>query len=448
MNLKSFLIIPPLAIGVLGFMWMTQPDDTTSAPKEEVRLAVRTLTVMPEQLTLSATGFGRVEPVQSWSAVSQAEGRIVETYPSLAVGTVVNQGDLLAQIDPTDYELTIAKTEANIAAAEATLAELTQQEENTRRLLEVEQRVFEVAQAEFARTQTLSEAGTVTSAAFDTAQKSLLAQENAVTSLTNTLALYPTQRASAEATLSVRQAELAEAERGLANTLITAPFRGRVAAKAVETGQFVRVGNDLLTLDAISEAEVVGAFQPQDFANLMRGMVGPQFENVTDIDSTRVIEYMNEGGVSAFLELDYNGGPVVRYPAEATRFRGTIDNETGTLGIAVRIDDPFVANAQQARPPLEFGSFVSVVLEGQPQSAVISVPRDILQQSDAGQPYVYTANAEDRLAITPVTPDAIAGDRVLISQGLSEGDRVLLSAPRPAIPGLALTVLPAGETNQ
>ncbi len=447
MNFKPLLIIPPIALGVLGLVWMTQPEEVSPEPLEEARLAVRALTVSEEPLMLTATGYGRVEAVRSWSAVSQAEGRVIATFPNLAVGTVVEAGDLLIQVDPTDHEIAIAKTEANIAAAEATLAELDRKEENTRRLLEVEQRILEVAEAEFNRVQALSESGTVPSARFDAAQKTLLNQENAIINLTNTLALYPTQRASAEATFAVRQAELAEARRGLENTAITAPYRGRVSSKSVEAGQFVRLGNELLALDAIDTAEVVGAFQPRALGNLLRAAVGPHLRDVTEIDATLVIEYMAQVGISAFVEMDFAGTPA-RYPALPNRFRGSIDSETGSLGIAVRVDDPLVINAPQGSPPLEFGSFVSVVLEATPDTAVISIPRAILQQDDSGQPFVYTADPDDRLAMTAVAPGPVAGDRILIMDGLNDGDRVLLSAPRPSVPGVALEVIDAGETGR
>ena len=447
MNFKPLLIIPPIALGIMGFIWMTQPQDKVLTTPEEVKLAVRVMTVTQEPLTLSATGYGRVEAVQSWSAVSQVEGRVLDTWDDLAVGTVVSTDDVLIQVDPTNYELEIAKTEANIASAEATLAELTQQEENTRRLLEIEQRVFEVAQAEFDRVQTLSENGTVTTASLDTAQKTLLSEENTMIGLKNTLALYPAQRASAEATVAVRQAELAEAQRGLANTTITAPFRGRVSEETVETGQFVRVGDALLTLDAIDEAEVVGAFQPGSFGSLMRVAVGPQLRNVDEIDATRVIEYMEQGNVAAFVELNFAGN-LARYPAEPLRFRGSVDDETGSFGIAVRVKDPLVRKTQQDIPPLEFGSFVSVVLEVTPDTGLISIPRSILQQDDAGQPFVYTASAEDTLVMTQVTVGPIAGDRILISSGLENGDRVLLSTPTPAVPGVALDVINVDGAGQ
>lgn len=440
MNFKPLLIIPPIALGILGFMWMTQPEDIVSEPHAQAKLAVRAITVAAKPLTLTARGFGRVEPVQSWNAVSQAEGRVIETLPDLAIGTVADAGDVLIKIDPTDYEIAIAKSQANIAAAEATLAELTRQEENTRRLLEVEQRIFKVAETEFNRVQRLSDSGTVTSATFDTAQRTFLNQENAVVNLTNTLALYPTQRASAEATLAVRQAELAEAERGLQNTTITAPFRGRISSLSVDAGQFVRLGNEMLTLDAINAAEVVGAFQRQDFGNLMRSAVGPQLTDVAEIDATKAIDYMAQGGISVIVEMDF-AGMRARYPAVPSRFQGAVDTETGTIGIAVRVSDPLVANGPQGTPPLEFGSFVSVVLQATPHKEAIAIPRAILHQDDAGQPFVYTASADDTLELTSVVAGPIAGDSILIMEGLEDGDRVLLSAPRPAVSGISLDVV-------
>ena len=93
---------------------------------------------------------------------------------------------------------------------------------------------------------------------------------------------------------------------------------------------------------------------------------------------------------------------------------GSVDDETGTLGIAVRVDDPLVSAASSGMPPLEFGSFVSGVLEATPDQHVVAIPRAVLQQDDQGQPFVYTADVDDRLALTPVTPGAVAGDLIMI----------------------------------
>jgi multidrug efflux pump subunit AcrA (membrane-fusion protein) len=138
----------------------------------------------------------------------------------------------------------------------------------------------------------------------------------------------------------------------------------------------------------------------------------------------------------------------VRYPAELTRFRGTIDDETGTVGLAVRVDDPLLVNTAAQRPPLEIGSFVSVHLESAPTQNAITVPRAVVRQSDAGDPFVYTATAEDQLAIATVDVGPVIGDRIVIQQGLQSGDRIILSAPRPPIEGLPLTLVPSEGASE
>ena len=445
MNLKPLLVIPPVVLGILGYVWMTQPDETPAEPQVVSQQAVRIITVAEDPITVTARGFGRVAAVRSWSAVSQVEGRVTKTHLDLATGTIAEDGVLLVQVDPTDYELAIDKSEANIQAAKAALSELEKQEANSRRLLELEQRILKVTQAEYDRIETLFKSGTTTNAALDTVQKTLLAGENSLLTLTNSIELYPAQRASAEATLAVRQAELAEAKRGLANTIIKAPFRGRVSEQAVQVGQFIRTGEELVVLEAVDEVEVVGAFQPQAFGSMIRASLGQELQSINIFDVTQIVEFMKQVGVSAYLEYDFSGGKA-RYPADINRFRGGIDSDTGTLGVVVRVKDPLVIKTGQNRPPLDIGRFVSVVLEAHPKNGAITVPRAVIQQDDDGKPFVYTADADDKLAISPVTPGAVVGDRIIIQDGLNVGDRVLLSTPQPAIVGLALTpVLDGGD---
>lgn len=446
MNFKSLLLLPPLALGIAGFMWMTGGDDQPPQTREATRLAVRVMTVVPEPLVVTATGYGRVEAEHSWTAVAQVDGRVVEMASDLAVGTLVEKGALLVQIDTTDFDLAIQKSKANIAAAEATLAELDRQEANSRRLLEVEERIRDVAQAEFDRINDLVERGTSTAAALDTVRKSLLAQENAVINLTNTLELYPAQRASAEATLAVRQAELAEAERGLENTTMTAPFRGRVSEAAVEQGQFVRTGEQLLTLDAIDAVEVVGSFQPETFSSVIQTALGQTIQQTSQIDTTKVVEYLKAAGVTAYVRLEVADFDA-RYSAELVRFRGTIDYETGTIGLAVRVRDPLLADGETQRPPLSVGGFVSVVLETPAPEGTIAVPRTAVHQDDQGAPFVYLADAGDTLAIAPVVLGPVAGDRIVVREGLDDADRLILSAPRPPIAGMPLTPVAEGAAQ-
>jgi multidrug efflux pump subunit AcrA (membrane-fusion protein) len=224
----------------------------------------------------------------------------------------------------------------------------------------------------------------------------------------------------------------------LANTTITAPFRGRVADVSVEIGQFVRTGEQLLSVDAIDAAEIVASFQPQAFGAVTQAAVGRNLRTMAEIDASRIVEYLIDAGVTASVRLDIPEFDTVR-SAELVRFRGTIDSETGTIGMAVRVDDPLTVSGPRRSPPLSIGSFVSVTLTTRPPEGAIAIPRAAVHQTDLGAPFVYVADADDRLTIKPIVPGPVTGDRILIRDGLIEGDRLILSDPRPPIVGMALT---------
>ena len=440
MNLRPLLIIPPILLGGLGFVWMTQPIEQFVETQPEASITVRVMTVEPGPLVATATGYGRVEPVYDWTAVSEVEGRINVLSDGLAEGTIVDAGQVIVEIDKTDYELSIWKSQANIAAAEAALAELDRRETNSQASLEIEERILTVAQAEFDRARDLMVRGSGTQASLDAVRKIYLSQEIAVTSLKNTLALYPSQRASAEATLALRQAELAEEQRSLEKTKITAPFRARVSEVNVEQGQFIRIGDNLLTIEGIESAEIVAEIQPRSFAPLVQSALGDVFQPGNEVDSTQGVNLLKSSGVTATVVMNLTEQDAT-YPAELIRFRGAIDSDTGTIGVVVRVTDPLLANRNRVQPPLNVGSFVSVVLQAAPVDGVITIPRAAVHQNESGAPFVYLSDTDNRLVVRPISVGQIVGEEIVAVNGLGDGDVLVLSAPRPPIPGMKLTLI-------
>ena len=447
MNLRPLLVVPPLAVGILGFVWMTARPEPQVSALPEAELAVRVQPVVRREIIASAEGFGRVEAEHSWAAISEVQGRVLEVSAGLNTGSIVEEGTVLVEIDQTDNELSRQKTLANIAAVEADLAELAREEDNAQRLLLVEQRILRVAQAELARVTSLLDRGAGTQATVDTAEKSYLAQQTSVTNLTNTLSLFPARRDALHATLAVRQAELAEAERALDKSVITAPFRGRVASKSIEVGQFVRTGDTLLSLDSTAAAEVTAEVQPSSFGPVVLAGAQNAFLQNSSFDTSQFTQALRRAGVSAHVELS-TPEQFAPWEAEIVRLRGTMDAETGTMGIVVRVADPLVAQQGLRRPPLHTGSFVRVVFSSAPRPDSIVVPRSALHVSDEGTPFVYLANTEERLAIREVVPGQVIGGEVIIRSGLTGGETLVLGLPSPPVPGMKLALVPVSAAAE
>ncbi len=255
--------------------------------------------------------------------------------------------------------------------------------------------------------------------------------------LENRLALFPAQIESLEATLAVRQSELREAERSIEKATITAPFQGRVSEITVEAGQFVRTGDTLLGLDDISASEVTAEIQPTAFMPIfmaMRDRINPPSEGV---DPATAVAFMTEAGVSAELWVSL-GDRSLSWPSELVRMRGTLDTDTATMGIVVRVEKPTISQPELHRARLDSGAFVSVVFASQPIENAITVPRSALRHDDDGAPFVYLADAENRLAKAPVELGPSIGEDALIFDDLDGGERLVLSEPAPPVIGMAL----------
>ncbi len=437
MILRFLMFAAPLALGVYGFIWMTNRPAEDAAPIEEAQIAVRYITVTPQARSLTATGFGRVTPTNAWSAISEVQGRIVSHADNLAEGRIVNAGEVLIEIDRTDYELSIERAKTSVASVIAQIAELDLQEENSKRSLELQERILEVAQADFDRVNSLVESGTSTRSALETAQTALLTQQSATLNLQNTLDLIPAQRSALEASLAAERVSLAEAETLLERTTIVAPFRGRVSSVNVENAQFVRTGDSLVTLEATDAAEIVAEFQPQSFFPVAASLGRPGVFAGGEFDTAMAIDLFREVGVTTTVQLDQMNFET-SYPASLERMRGTIAEDTGTLGIVVRVEDPLTVNTQARRPPLNVGTFVSVDITAPAGDPFVSIPRASLRYDDNGGVFVYVASDDDTLEIRPVETGFAFGDQISIESGLSAGDRLILSDPRPPIPGLKL----------
>lgn len=384
------------------------------------------------------SGFGRLEAVDTWSAVSQVQGRLDYAAPGLSVGWVAAEGTQLVSVDERDYEIAKAQAQAALEASVANLAELDVNEQNHLATLEIERNILALAQAELTRFQKLVQQGSVAQPSEDAANRAYLSQTKVVADLEARLALISPQRAASRAALSSSQADLETAQRNLDRTNFVAPFDGRVVAYNTSDAQFVRQGDTLVTLEDTSASEVTGAFQPRELVNLFQSL---------NVDAALVARLMRSNGdaLNAIQALDLDATvrlpsskPLIEWEAELVRTDGTIDLATGALGLVVQVDAPTRSLANIGRPPLINGSFVEVLLSGQEIEDAILVSREAVRQADDGTNFVYVVDANDRLDRRTIVQGAIVGGRVIIRDGLEPGDIILLSTPNPAIIGMLL----------
>src|SRR5512134_1592222 len=104
---KLLFMIVVLSAGAAG-AWYYQKDRETLPAPEIVKAAVSRGGITE---TVQATGY--IEPRRRVNVGSQVSGVVKELYVDF--NSVVHQGQLLAEIDPTLYEVQVEVQEANIA---------------------------------------------------------------------------------------------------------------------------------------------------------------------------------------------------------------------------------------------------------------------------------------------------------------------------------------------
>lgn len=400
------------------------------------------MTLTETALTPFATGYGRVMAEDTWSAISQVNGRAIVVSDALSVGSILPVGSQIIGVDPRDYEIGLARATVSRDSAFASLQELDATETNTRASIELERRIETIRKGELDRQMTLLERGNVAQTRVDTSIRDLLAQERAVLNLENALRLLPSQRASLEATISTRIVEIEEAERALQNTTISTPLTGRVTAKSVSPGQFVRVGDTLATIESTSASEVVPEFQTRVLGNLFSVLVDDSAQaDMTGLDQSDAFALLKRLNLTAEVRLQ-SGEQSFFWPAKLVRFDGSVDATTGTVGLVVRIEDPSQPDPNRRGPPLTNGSFVEVTLIAPAPVIALRIPRDAIHR-DADAQFVYVVDAETRLTRKDVVIGAAQDDMVVARSGLNKGNRIVLSDPRPAVIGMLLDPIDA-----
>lgn len=428
----ALITVPLVALGVgfLGYMVATKTPPERKALAERA-VGVRVIVAAERSVSPMVIGFGLASPARTYEAIAQVGGTVEYVNPDLEKGAILPAGSVLLRLSPADYDLAIAQALANIRAVEAVLTELEVSEKNQISALIIEKEARALKVADLARVEKLFTRGAVSQNSLDDARALLLAQRQKVQAIENTLALLPTQREVQLQQTAVYQALLETAKLNLSRTELTLPFAARVASVSVEAGQYLSVGKTSAVLDGIDAAEVVAQVSVAELLVLLQS-ARPEAGTFAG-DPTTMTQKLHELALSAEVQL-LLGDDIVRWPAVVDRISDIIDQKTGTVGVILQVTTAYSGVEPGKRPPLAKGMFVRAVLSAKPVTGIV-VPRSALR---SGQ--LLIAGDDNRLTLMPVTPFLVQDGIALITEGLEQGQQVVVSDVSPVISGLLLDV--------
>ncbi len=324
-----------LAAIVVGVWWFVLRDGANGAASSG-DVAFETAVVDRGDVAQIVSASGSVRALTTVEVGSQLSGQVLELFADF--NSEVEEGQVIARIDPQTFETRVQSARAEVTSAEANLAV---QQASIRR---AEANLAQI-ERDFARQTALY--------AEDAIALSLLEEtERQLTVATADLELNKAQLQSAQASLIQRRASLESAEVDLDRTIIRSPITGVVIERNVDVGQTVaasfsapvlfRIAQDLgdIRIDAAVVEADIGGIDPGDPAEFsvdaypddtFRGEVeqvrlsAQELQNV--VTYTVVIAAQNPRGrllpgMTANVEItaDQREG-VLRVAETATRFR-------------------------------------------------------------------------------------------------------------------------------
>ena len=357
-KLKSILIVVGIIMGgfaITGMLIALSPDPPREVPNvQDPLVQVTTITARAGQLKV--TGMGTAQPTREINLSAEVAGRLVSVSPALVTGGAFRTGDVLATVDPTDYENAVAIAEAQVT-----------------------QRQFEVLQAQ--------EEVQIAQAEWDRLRARTGTTDDPDSTALGRLVFREPQLQMAEAALRSAEAQLEDARTRLGRTQIKAPFSGRIRTKFVDLGQYVGPGQAIASVYETDEVEVVVPLSRRQ-ADLIDGLWTSDRQTLP-ITLTR----LTDGAV---------------WDGYVHRVEGTIDPATRQVNVVVRVPRPYVATADRA--PLLVGTFTEVTIPGQTLDRYFDVPRSALREGS--QVWIVEGN---QLVMCPVAVVQEVEDRVILA---------------------------------
>lgn len=354
-------------------------EDTPVVPVKLERLSLANI---PEIITATGELFAEEQATVS----AKVPGRVQRLHVDL--GSVVTQGQIIAELEKDDYELRVRQAEALVAQTRARLGILDSASDDVKpeetAVVRQAAAALKEAQFIFQTTERLQKEGVVSRIDFEKAQVRAQGIEAAYQA-----ALEEVMQARAQ--LAERRTQVALARQMLADCAIRAPFAGAVTRRQASLGEYLAVNAPVVTLVRQHPLRIRLEIPERQALKVRVGqLIDVKLEGTAKTRTGRVVRL----------------SPALETQSRSLLIEGEIPNQDGVL-----------------RP----GSFVEGVVTVNAGAMGISVPFKALL-SFAGTERVFVAGKgvlEERIVKTGRRLD---GDRVEIVSGLDAGEELVLNA--------------------
>lgn len=299
--IKNTIRVMLLGLIALALMLATGPSPITNSAPEKAKL-VSVVRAQLQSVSPNLSLLGTVTTSQK-SILTAAVTAQIKTV-MVQEGDSVVKGQMLVQLDPSDYELKVLVLSAQLRDISAQLASNKLRQKQSQQQLIQQQKLIALAQGKVHRQQKLNTDNLVSQNQYDEAKANLARQQLALSEAKFLNADLPLQGQSLEAQKQHVQSRWQQAKLELQRCEVRAPFNARISQVFVSNGAQALPGNQLLSLYNPDRLEVTAQI-PETALTLLKAQFEQQDkakatskidEHIVQLQLNRLAAQVTEGG--------------------------------------------------------------------------------------------------------------------------------------------------------
>ncbi|WP_108244366.1 efflux RND transporter periplasmic adaptor subunit [Muricauda brasiliensis] len=374
-NKKVIWICLAIIVGgilVTTLIFSTEPEAESEGATIETAILVDVVTMEKGTYAPIISATGTVQPVEDVTLSPLVPGQIVRRDPAFTPGGFVKKGEVLLQIDPSDYRNTLELRKSELLQSETALA------------------------TEMGRQQ-------IAEQDLQLINNDSLFGDNPLSDNETQLVLRKPQLNAVKANIEAARASRNQAQLNLERTTIRAPFDAHILSQNVTVGSQVSQGDDL--------GRIVGTDSYWVTATVP----------VSRLQWLKFPESEDEKGSVVHIENSSAWPSSAQREGFLDRQIGALDNQTRLARVLVRVNDPLATSKElEGAPKLMIGTFVEVNIQADSIPNVVRLDRDLVRSNQTA--WVMKDNLLEIRELDIILTD---NEYAYVKSGLQDGENVV-----------------------
>nr|WP_297789556.1 efflux RND transporter periplasmic adaptor subunit [uncultured Allomuricauda sp.] len=397
-NKKILYICLAILVGgvlVTTLIFSTEPEAQSEGATIETAILVDVIDAEKGTFAPTIVATGTVQPVEDVILSPLVSGQIIRRDAAFTPGGFVKKGEVLLQIDPSDYRNTLELRKSELLQSETALA------------------------TEMGRQQ-------IAEQDLQLINNDSLFGDNPLSDNETQLVLRQPQLNAVKATIEAARASMNQAQLNLERTTIRAPFDAHILSQNVTVGSQVTQGDNL--------GRIVGTDSYWVTATVP----------ISRLQWLKFPESNDEKGSIVHIENSSAWPTGEQREGYLDRQIGALDNQTRLARVLVRVEDPLATTEElEGAPKLMIGTFVEVNIQADSIPDVVRLDRDLVRTDQTA--WVMKDNLLEIRDLDIILTD---NQYAYIQSGLEDGDKVVTTNLSTVTNGIELRTRSVGASEE